>query len=62
MINIPALSDGIIPVRIELLDDNIVEPSELYRLTLGLADPTDSSVKLGDINTTYIMVQDDDGK
>ena len=62
MINIPALFDGIIPIRIELLDDSIVEPLEFYELMLGLADNIDSSVKLGNTNMTYIVVADDDSK
>jgi len=62
MINIPALFDGIIPIRIEVLDDSIVEPLEFYELMLILADTIDSGVNLGDINTTLIVVLDDDSK
>ena len=62
MINIPALFDGIIPIRIELLDDNIVEPLEFYELILGLVETNDSSVKLGDISATIFVVADDDSK
>lgn len=62
MINILALFDGIIPIRIELLDDNMVEPLEFYEIMLELVDTTNSSVKLGDISTTLIIIADDDSK
>ncbi|XP_065902914.1 FRAS1-related extracellular matrix protein 2-like [Dysidea avara] len=60
MIDIPALVDGIIPIRIELLDDSTVEQLEFYELVLELGDTDGTSVKLGEINTTYIIVADDD--
>ena len=62
MIDIPALVDGIIPIRIELLDDSTVEQLEFYELVLELGDTDGTSVKLGEINTTYIIVADDDSK
>jgi len=62
MINIPALFDGIIPIRIELLDDSVVETLQFYELMLDLGDANSASVKLGEINTTFIVVVDDDSK
>ena len=62
MVTIPLIIDGPIPVRIELLDDDIVEPLEFYELTLELDDTSDTSIKLGETNTTLIFVEDDDSK
>jgi len=62
MVTIPSIVDRIIPVRIELLDDDIVEPLEFYELTLELDDTSDTSIKLGETNTTLIFVEDDDSK
>jgi len=62
MVTIPLIVDGPIPVRIELLDDDIVEPLEFYELTLELDDASDTSIKLGETNITLIFVEDDDSK
>jgi len=62
MITLPLMVDGPIPVRIELFDDSIVEPLEFYELILELDDASDTSVKLGDTNSTFIVVEDDDSK
>jgi len=62
MITIPLMVDGPIPVRIELFDDSIVEPLEFYELILELDDLSDTSVKLGDTNSTFIVVEDDDSE
>ena len=62
MITIPLLVDGVIPIRIELFDDSIVEPLEFYELILELDDTNDNNVKPGDTNTTFIVVEDDDSK
>ena len=62
MVTIPLIADGAIPLRIELLDDEIAEPLEFYELTLELDDTSDTSIKLGSTDTTFIIVEDDDGK
>jgi len=62
MVTIPLIVDGAIPIRIELLDDDIAESLEFYELTLELDDASDTSIKLGSTDTTFIVVEDDDGK
>jgi len=62
MVTLPLLMDGPIPITIELFDDSITEPLELYELTLELDDDNNTNVKLGDTNSTFIVIQDDDSK
>jgi len=58
IVSIPAFSDDVIPIVFELQDDNIVEDTNIYELTIvNISDPT---VVVGDVNITYIVVQDDD--
>ena len=54
-------SDGhVIPVGLQLEDDTIIEPTDLYQLMIvELSDPR---AVIGDINTIYVIVNDDDGK
>jgi len=62
MITVPLMEDGPIPIRIGVLDDVIAEPLEFYELILQLSDVNDTGIKLGSSNTTFIVVEDDDGK
>ena len=62
MVTLPLLMDGPIPIAIELFDDSIAEPLELYELTLELDDDNNTNVKLGDTNSTFIVIQDDDSE
>ena len=58
IVSIPPSADDIIPVTLNLLDDNIVEPTDLYQLTIvNISDP---NVTLGSINASLIIVNDDD--
>ena len=59
LVNIVPFGDHVIPVVFELEDDNkIIEPMEFYHLTIvNISDP---SAVAGDVNTTYIIVHDDD--
>ena len=55
-------SDGhVISVGLQLEDDTIIEPTDLYQLMIvNFSDPR--AVIVGDMNTSYIIVNDDDGK
>ena len=55
-------SDGhMISVVLPLEDDAIIEPTDLYQLMIvNFSDPR--AVVVGDMNTSYIIVNDDDGK
>ena len=58
IVNIPPSADDVIPFTLDLLDDNIVEPIDFYRLTItNISDP---NVTLGTINSSFIIVNDDD--
>ena len=58
LVNIVPFGDHVIPVVFELEDDKIIEPMEFYHLTIvNISDP---SAVVGDVNTTYIIVHDDD--
>ena len=43
---------------LNLQDDSIVEPVDFYQLTIVYV--SDPNVIVGDINTTFIIVNDDD--
>ena len=54
-------SDGqVISVVLQLEDDTIIEPTDLYQLTI--VNFSDHRAVAGDINTSYVIVNDDDGK
>ena len=55
-------SDGhVISVVLQLEDDTIIEPTDMYKLTIvNFSNPR--AVVVGDMNTSYIIVKDDDGK
>jgi len=60
LVNIPPLSDEIIPVVFHLVDDDKIEPMDIYQLMIvNFSDPR---AVVGDVDTTYIIVNDDDGK
>ena len=58
IVNFSTSTDDVIPVELQLLDDNIVEPTDFYQLTIvNISGP---NVVVGDMNTTLIIVNDDD--
>ena len=58
IVNIPPSDAEQIPFVLNLQDDNIVEPVDFYQLTI--VNVSDPNVIIGDINTTFIIVNDDD--
>ena len=58
IVNIPPSDEELIPLVLDLQDDNIVEPVDFYQLTI--VNVSDPNVIVGDINTTFIAVNDDD--
>ena len=57
-VDISPSDDDVIPVVLELQDDSIVEPTEFYQLIIvNISDPI---VLVGEVNTTFIIVNDDD--
>ena len=58
IVNIPPSDEELIPLVLNLQDDNIVEPVDFYQLTI--VNVSDPNVIVGDINTTFIAVNDDD--
>ena len=60
LVNVPPFGDDIIPVEFHLVDDDKIEPMDIYQLTIvNFSDPR---AVVGDEDTTYIIVNDDDGK
>jgi len=57
-VNFSSSADDVIPVELQLLDDNIVEPTGFYQLTI--VNVSSPNVVVGDMNTTLIIVNDDD--
>ena len=58
IVNIPPSDEDLIPVVLNLQDDSIVKPVDFYQLTI--VNVSDPNVIVGDINTTFIIVNDDD--
>ena len=57
-VDISPSDDDVIPVVLDLQDDSIVEPTDFYQLKIvNISDP---SVLMGEVNTTFIVVNDDD--
>lgn len=50
--------DDVIPVVLDLQDDSIVETTELYQLII--VNVSDPNVVVGEVNITFIIVNDDD--
>ena len=52
--------DHVIPVVFNLTDDQEIEPMDIYQLTIvNFSDPRAAA---GDMDTSYIIINDDDGK
>ena len=52
--------DHVIPVVFDLVDDKEIEPMDVYQLMIvNFSDPR---AVAGDTDTSYIIVNDDDGK
>ena len=58
IVNITPSDEELIPLVLNLQDDNIVEPVDFYQLTI--VNVSDPNVIVGEINTTFIAVNDDD--
>ena len=58
IVNIPPSDEELIPLVLNLQDDSIVEPVDFYQLTI--VNVSDPNVIVGNINTTFIIVNDDD--
>ena len=57
-VDISPSDDDVIPVVLDLQDDSMVEPTDFYQLKIvNISDP---SVLVGEVNTTFIVVNDDD--
>ena len=50
--------NDVIPVVLDLQDDSIVEPTELYQLII--VNVSDPNVLVGEVNIKFIIVNDDD--
>ena len=60
LVNILPFGDNVIPVVLELVDDKEIEPMDIYQLMIvNFSDPR---AVAGDMDTSYIIVNDDDGK
>ena len=60
LVNVLSFGDNVIPVVLELVDDNEIEPMDIYQLMIvNFSDPR---AVAGDMDTSYIIVNDDDGK
>ena len=61
LVFVAPFGDNVIPVVLQLEDDTIIEPTDLYQLTIAnFSNPR--AVVVGDMSTSYIIVKDDDGK
>ena len=57
-VDISPSDDDVIPVVLDLQDDSIIEPTDFYQVTIvNISDP---NVIVGPVNTTFIIVNDDD--
>ena len=57
-VDISPSDDDVIPVVLDLQDDSIFEPTDIYQLMIvNMSDP---SVAVGERNTLFIIVNDDD--
>ena len=57
-VDISPSDNDVIPVVLDLQDDSIVEPTDFYQLKI--VNVSDPSVEVGEVNTTFIIVNDDD--
>ena len=58
IVDISPSDDDVIPVVLNLQDDSIVEPMNFYQLTI--VNVSDPNVVVGEMNTSFIIVNDDD--
>ena len=58
IVDISPSDDDVIPVVLNLQDDSIVEPTDFYLLTI--VNVSDPNVVVGEMNTSFIIVNDDD--
>ena len=57
-VDISPSDDDVIPVVLDLQDDSIVEPTDFYQpVIVNISDP---NIVVGEVNTTFIIVNDDD--
>ena len=57
-VDISPSDDDVIPVILDLQDDSIVEPTDFYQLAIvSISDP---NIVVGEKNTTFIIINDDD--
>ena len=57
-VDISPFDDAVTPVVLDLQDDSVVEPTDFYQLVIiNISDP---NVMVGEKNTTFIIVNDDD--
>ena len=60
LVTISPFDDDVKPVFLTLEDDKEIEPMDIYQLmVVNFSDPR---VVVGDVDTTYIIIIDDDGK
>ena len=57
-VDISPSDDDMIPVVLDLQDDSIVEPTNFY--LLAIVNISDPNVVVGESNTTFIIISDDD--
>ena len=57
-VDISPSDNDVIPVVLELQDDSIVEPMNLYQVMI--VNTSDPNVVVGEINTVFVVVNDDD--
>ena len=60
LVYVAPFGDHVIPVVLQLEDDTIIEPTDLYQLMIvNFSVPR---AVAGDVDTSYLIVNDDDGK
>ena len=57
-VEISPSDDDVIPVVLDLQDDSIVEPTDFYQVMI--VNTSNPNVAVGEINTVFIIVIDDD--
>ena len=58
LVYVAPFGDHVIPVVLQLEDDTIIEPTDLYQLLIvNFSDP---DAIAGDVNPSYVIVNDDD--
>ena len=58
IVDISPSDEDVIPLVLNLQDDSIVEPTDFYQLTI--VNVSDPNVVMGEKNTSFIIVSDDD--